>query len=72
MFCMVGRATRLWAGVLSVVARLSMFTDVLVRLLGGSFGFFSVGLCVAKNRNVPPNALSCLAVNVQFVQLMCN
>jgi len=49
-----------------------MFTDVLVLLLGGSFGFFSVGLCVAKNTNVPPNALSCLAVIVQFVQLMCN
>jgi len=25
-----------------------------VLLLGGSFGFFSVGLCVAKNTNVPP------------------
>jgi len=34
--------------------------------------FFSVGLCVGKNTNVPPNALGCPAVIVQFVQLMCN
>jgi len=44
----------------------------LVRLLSGSFGFFSVGLGVAKNTNVPSNTLGCPAVLVQFVQLMCN
>jgi hypothetical protein len=35
-----------------------LFKVSLVRWLGGSFGFFSVGLCVAKNTNVPPNALA--------------
>jgi len=35
-----------------------LFAAVLVRWLGGSFGFFSVGLCVEKNSNVPPNALA--------------
>jgi hypothetical protein len=42
--------------------------SVLVALLN----FFSVGLCVEKNTNVPPKALGCPAVIVQFVQLMCN
>jgi hypothetical protein len=46
------------AGVLSLVALLSIVYVVLVRWLGGSFGFFSVGLCVEKNTNVPPNALA--------------
>jgi len=44
----------LQAGVLSVVARLSIVTAVLVALLD----LFSVGLCVEKNANVPPNALA--------------
>jgi len=35
-----------------------MFTAVLVRWLGGSFGFFSAGIWVEKNTNVPPNALA--------------
>jgi hypothetical protein len=39
----------LGAGVLSVVALLSIVCSVLVRWLGGSFGFFIVGLCFAKN-----------------------
>jgi len=34
------------------------FVSVWVRWLGGSFGFFSVGLCVEKNTNVPQNALA--------------
>ena len=38
----------LGAGVLSVVALLSIVCSVLVRWLGGSFGFFSVGLCGCK------------------------
>jgi hypothetical protein len=33
-----------------------------VRWLGGSFGFFSVGLRVRKNTNVPPNVLAVLVV----------
>ncbi len=46
--------------------------SLLVRLLGSSFGFFSIGLFLKKNTNVPPKALGCPAVIVQFVQLMCN
>lgn len=34
--------------------------------------FFSIGRCVEKNTNVPPNAVGCPAVIVQFVLLMCN
>jgi hypothetical protein len=34
------------------------FYGVLVRLVGGSFGFFSVGLWVVKNTNVPPKAVA--------------
>jgi len=53
----------LQAGVLSVVVCLSIVSVSLVRWLGGSFGFFSVGLCVEKNTNVPPNALAFLSLN---------
>ncbi|MBK8485208.1 MAG: IS3 family transposase [Saprospiraceae bacterium] len=35
-----------------------LFLLFLVRLLGGSFEFYSVGQCVGKNTNVPPKALS--------------
>jgi len=35
-----------------------LFAAVLVRWLGGSFGFFSFGLCVEKNTNVSANALA--------------
>src|SRR5690606_17336459 len=47
----------------SVVVFLCHFVSVLVRWLGGSFGFFSVGLCVEKNTNVPPNALAYVSLN---------
>jgi len=47
----------LGAGVLSVVALSSIVCSVFVCWLGGSFGFFSVGLSVEKNTNVPPNEL---------------
>ena len=43
---------------LSVVIRLSIFDCVLVRWLGSSFAFFSVGLCFGKNANVLPKALA--------------
>jgi hypothetical protein len=56
----------------SVVVVHCHFVSVLVRWLGGSFVFFSFVLCVEKNTNVPPKALGCPAVIVQFVQLMCN
>jgi hypothetical protein len=42
----------------SVVACLSVATAVLVRLLGGSFAFFSVGLCCLEKANVPPKAVA--------------
>jgi len=48
----------LQAGVLSVVVCLSIVYGVLVRLLGGSFGFFCLALCVWKNANVPPKAMA--------------
>jgi len=51
-------STRLPAGLLLVVLCLSMFTAVLVRWFGGSFGFFSAGMWFGKNTNVPPNALA--------------
>jgi hypothetical protein len=35
-----------------------LFLLSLVRWLGGSFGFFSFGLCDEKNTNVPSNALA--------------
>ncbi len=35
--------------------------------------FFSIGRCVEKKyKNMPPNAMGCPAVIVQFVLLMCN
>jgi hypothetical protein len=54
----VQRLPMLGTGVLSVIACLSIVCSVLVRWFGGSFGFFSIGLCVEKNTNVPPNALA--------------
>jgi len=45
---LAGRATRLGAGVLSVIAFLYIVYRVLVRWLGGSFGFFCVGMCGCK------------------------
>lgn len=41
--------------VLSVVDCLSVFMTVLVRLLGGSFGFFCIGLCGCKKYKCATN-----------------
>jgi hypothetical protein len=35
----------------------TFFAAFFVRLLGGSFGFFSVGLCVENNTKEPPTTL---------------
>jgi hypothetical protein len=51
----------LGAGVLSVVALLSIVYGVLVRWLGGSFAFFCLAFALAKNANVLPNALAIYA-----------
>jgi hypothetical protein len=50
--------TLLGAGVLSVVALLSIVCSVLVRWLGSSFAFFCLAFALAKNANVLPNALA--------------
>jgi hypothetical protein len=47
----------LQAGVLSVVALLSIVYGVFVRWLGSSFAFFCLAFALAKNANVLPNAL---------------
>jgi uncharacterized membrane protein YphA (DoxX/SURF4 family) len=48
----------LGAGVLSVVALLSIVYGVFVRWLGSSFAFFCLAFALAKNANVLPNALA--------------
>jgi len=48
----------LQAGVLSVVALLSIVYGVLVRWLGSTFAFFCLALALAKNANVLPKALA--------------
>jgi uncharacterized membrane protein YphA (DoxX/SURF4 family) len=47
----------LGAGVLSVVACLSIVYGGFVRWLGSSFAFFCLAFALAKNANVLPNAL---------------
>jgi len=48
----------LGAGVLSIVALLSIVYGVFVLWLGSSFAFFCLALALAKNANVLPNALA--------------